>query len=219
MDSGYWLRPRGGAGWWRTGLGGCAPASAAPSALVQSIACAIAQMEGSNPLLDSTNNPGRLRAGPGQVGTSYGFAVFPDLATGWDALYKRVQSGINAGQTLGTFFGGVPCSNPPGNTCGGYAPAADSNQPNVYASFVGSQVGVSTGVPLAQVQAAYDGGAAVPPASGDQAPAGGSTGLISDVLSGNYPTLDVTGGAGGVDPVYLAAGAVLAVGVIWALTR
>ncbi len=220
LGSDYWARPRGGAGrWWRTGLGGCAPASAAPSALVQAIACAIAQVEGPNPLLDPTNNPGRLRAGPGQIGTSYGFAVFPDLATGWRALYARVQSGINAGQSLSTFFAGVPCNNPPGNTCGGYAPAADSNQPNVYAGIVGSQVGVSTGVPLAQLQAAYDGGSTLPPSSGDQAAGDAFTGLSVDTGWSMLPIVEDFGALSAADPLTLAVGAVLAVSVLWAVTR
>ena len=58
------------------------------------IAQAIYQMEGSGPTTIATrnNNPGNLRSGPGQIGTNGGFAVFPDMATGWAALDNQIES-------------------------------------------------------------------------------------------------------------------------------
>jgi len=57
------------------------------SDLTVSIAQAIYQMEGSGPSTIATrnNNPGNLRSGVGQTGSNGGYAVFPDMATGWAA--------------------------------------------------------------------------------------------------------------------------------------
>lgn len=117
-----------------------------PTPLVSSIASAIAQMEGYNTpgtIAAKNNNPGNVRSGAGQIGTSGGFAVFPDAATGWAALDYETQRRIAAGENLQQFFGG--------GTIPGYAPAADSNNPTGYAAFVAQQIGVDPTVSLSSV--------------------------------------------------------------------
>ena len=112
---------------------------------VPSLASAIAQMEGYNTpgtLAARNNNPGNLRSGPGQVGTSGGFAVFPDAATGWAALDNQISVNASRGLTLNEFFAGKP------GVYAGYAPSADSNDPAHYAAFVASQTGADPNVPL-----------------------------------------------------------------------
>ena len=128
---------------WRTrGLG-----SLGLGDLTSSISAAIAQFEGFNSpgsLAARNNNPGNLRSGPGQIGTSGGFAVFPDASTGWAALNNQVNLNISRGLTMDQFFGG-------GNGYPGYAPSADSNNPAAYSSFVANAAGVPTNVPLNEV--------------------------------------------------------------------
>jgi hypothetical protein len=118
------------------------------SSLVDAIAQAIYQMEGNGPNTIATrnNNPGNLRSGPGQIGTNGGYAVFPDMATGFAALDNQIQLNIDRGLTLQEFFGGKP------GVYAGYAPAADSNQPTTYANFVAGQVGIDANTPLNQIQ-------------------------------------------------------------------
>ncbi len=123
--------------------------------LVTDISAGITRQENANPAF---NNPGNLRAGPGQTGTSAnGIAIFPDWSTGEAALERQVQLNIDRGLTLSEFFGGKPGVYP------GYAPAADSNQPNIYTAHVSSWEGIPADVPLSQLQAGYqaaDSGAA-----------------------------------------------------------
>ena len=121
------------------------------SGIVQDLASAIARQENANP---AYNNPGALRAGPGQIGTSAsGFAIFPDYATGEAALENQIQLNIGRGLTLQQFFAGqrdasgnvIPGGYP------GYAPAADANQPNVYAQNVAAWAGIPANVPMNQL--------------------------------------------------------------------
>jgi hypothetical protein len=112
---------------------------------VSSLASAIAQMEGYNTpgtLAQRNNNPGNLRSGPGQVGTSGGFAVFATPDDGWAALDNQIQVNAGRGLTLNEFFAGKPGVYP------GYAPSADANNPAAYAAFVASQTGADPNTPL-----------------------------------------------------------------------
>lgn len=152
VDPSYWQRPRGVVLRLR-GLG----AAASSSPFVQSMAQAIAQQEGygaPNSACTAINNPGCLRAGPGQTGTSaQGFAIFPDASTGWNALDSQIQYNIGLGLNMQQFFGGQPGVYP------GYAPSADANNPTAYASNIATWTGVNdTTTPLSQLQAAYDSG-------------------------------------------------------------
>ena len=118
------------------------------TALVTSLAQAIYRQEGSGPntLATINNNPGNLRSGPGQVGTdANGYAIFASMQDGWNALYNQVQINIDRGLTLNEFFAGKPGVYP------GYAPAADSNQPYVYASNVSQWTGIDPNTPLNQL--------------------------------------------------------------------
>jgi hypothetical protein len=174
--------------------------------LVSSIAQAIAQMEGYNSpgtLAQRNNNPGNLRSGAGQIGTSGGFAVFPDAATGWAALDNQVQLNINRGLTLDQFFAG-------GNGYPGYAPSADANNPAQYASFVGSQVGISTTVPLSQLQAAGASAGSFSLSDMTGASAFDPAGLF------DLSTVDFGGQTGGGLSPLLIGGVVLAgLGLLW----
>jgi len=122
------------------------------SDLTVSIAQAIYQMEGSGPSTIATrnNNPGNLRSGVGQTGSNGGYAVFPDMATGWAALYHQIDLNISRGLTLYEFFGGNLAT---GGTYQGYAPSADSNDPINYANVVASRTGIDPSVPLNQLGA------------------------------------------------------------------
>ena len=186
VDPFYWSRPRGivlppalrGLGTFPV-----ANPNSSSSALVNSIASAIATQEGygaANSACTSINNPGCLRAGPGQIGTSaQGFAIFPDADTGWAALDYQTQYNINQGVTLQQFFAG-------GNGYPGYAPSADSNNPTSYANGVASAVGIPTNVPLSQLQSSYDSGAST------SAPLDLSTLDIPDTSSSDTSSTDYT---------------------------
>ena len=128
------------------------------SSQVDAIAQAIAQMEGYNSpgsLAQRNNNPGNLRSGPGQIGTSSGFAVFASPDDGFAALNNQIQLNASRGLTLNQFFAGLP------GVYAGYAPSSDANNPAQYASFVSGQTGIDPNTPLDQVLS----GAAGPPAA------------------------------------------------------
>lgn len=106
---------------------------------IDDIAAAIARQEGGG--CGPNNNPGNLRNW-GSLPTSRGFAVFPTCDAGWSALRQQVQRNVDRGLTLEEFFGGKPGVYP------GYAPAADQNQPAVYAANVSTWTGIPQNVPL-----------------------------------------------------------------------
>jgi len=122
------------------------------------LAAAITRMEGScsAPGVCRNNNPGNLRAyAAGQPVDSRGIRIFPDYQSGYDALLTQERVNISKGLTVDEFFGGKPGVYP------GYAPAADRNNPNVYAGNVSSWLGIPRDVPLSQLvggsSAAVDG--------------------------------------------------------------
>lgn len=123
------------------GLGG--------AAFTDSLAQAIARFEGYNvagSVAARNNNPGNLRAGPGQTGTDAGgYAIFPDTDTGFAALDNQINLNIGRGLSLDEFFAGKPGVYP------GYAPSADSNNPTQYASTVAGWLGIDPSVPLASI--------------------------------------------------------------------
>lgn len=126
--------------------GGAAPAGAVtPTPLAQ----AIATFEGfdkAGSVAQRNNNPGNLRSGPGQTGTDKnGYAIFPDLNTGWAALHDLIQKRSGDDLTLQEFFGGKKGVYP------GYAPAGDRNDPATYAATVAGQLGVEPGAKLADI--------------------------------------------------------------------
>jgi hypothetical protein len=116
--------------------------------IVQDIAAGIERQEGMN---CRNNNPGALRSW-GSLPTSGGFAVFPSCDAGRQALQQQVQINIDRGLTLDEFFAGKP------GVYGGYAPAADSNQPNVYAAHVSQWSGIPADVPLNTLDTYYSSG-------------------------------------------------------------
>jgi len=118
------------------------------------LAVAITRMEGScsSPGVCVNNNPGNLRAYlPTQPVDSRGIRIFPDYQSGYKALIGQEQTNINLGLNLDEFFAGKgQC---PGPSCvyPGYAPAADRNQPSVYAGNVASWLGIPRDVSLASI--------------------------------------------------------------------
>ena len=167
------------------------------SSLVSAIAAAITQMEGFYPgsLAYRNNNPGNLSSGPGMTGTSGGFAVFPDLATGQAALENQIQLNIDRGLSLDTFFAG-------NGDYPGYAPKCSDpkcagNDPTAYANFVGSQVGIDTSTPLSQLES-------------DLSPAPSSDDSGVD-LSGDSDG----GGSGGISTGVILALVAASVGLVW----
>lgn len=109
------------------------------------IADAIARMEGFysvGSIAQRNNNPGNLRSGQGQIGSAGGFAVFPDVASGWAALERQIDLNISRGLNLYQFFGGEP------GVYAGYAPSSDSNNPTYYADFVANVTGIDPNLPL-----------------------------------------------------------------------
>jgi hypothetical protein len=164
------------------------------------MAQSIARQEGygaANSACTAINNPGCLRAGPGQIGTSgQGFAIFPDASTGWSALDSQIQYNISLGLNMNQFFAGEAGVYP------GYAPSVDSNNPAQYASNVASWMGVDTTTPLAQLQAAYDN-------------SGGSTSYLIPDLGSDLTVLpDYSSQQTDYTPYLLAAAAVLVLGIM-----
>lgn len=116
--------------------------------LIDSIAQAIATMEGfykPGSLAARNNNPGNLRSW-GANPIVNGYAAFPTVEAGWAALKAQIQKNINRGLNLTEFFSGKP------GVYGGYAPAADKNDPANYARFVAGRVGIDINTPLASIQ-------------------------------------------------------------------
>lgn len=109
------------------------------------LAAAITRQEGacSAPGVCTGNNPGNLRAyAAGQPVDSRGIRIFPSYQAGYDALLSQERVNISKGVTLDEFFAGKPGVYP------GYAPAADRNQPSVYAGNVSTWAGIPRDVPL-----------------------------------------------------------------------
>lgn len=115
--------------------------------LVDDLAAAIERMEsGGNPnsIAMRNNNPGNLRSW-GSYPVVNGYVQFPDYATGLNALKAQIAKNIGRGLSLREFFGGKP------GVYGGYAPAADANNPNSYAATVAGWLGVDADTPLSQI--------------------------------------------------------------------
>jgi hypothetical protein len=160
-----------------------APATGAtPSPLAQ----AIASFEGfdkAGSVAQRNNNPGNLRAGPGQTGTDKnGYAIFPDLNTGWSALHDLIQKRSGDNLTLQEFFGGKKGVYP------GYAPAADKNDPANYAATVAKTLGVDPTAKLADIPgslpAAAKPGARITPDMQGQAVIDALPGSVAQMVKG-----------------------------------
>jgi hypothetical protein len=184
------------------------------SAFTSSLASSIARFEGygvAGSVAQRNNNPGNLRAGPGQTGTdANGYAIFPDAATGYAALDNQIDLNINRGLTLNQFFAGEP------GVYAGYAPSADSNNPTQYAATVAGWMGIDPTVPLSTLAG---GSVAAPLDTSTLAPAVGSddSGTPADSSSSDDSALtaDV-----GVSSTVLVGGAIALAGlaVWWALS-
>jgi hypothetical protein len=162
--------------------------------LVQDLAQAIARYETANfnpaTLGMRNNNPGNLRSW-GAYPVVNGYVQFPDYATGLAALEQQTQKNIDRGLNLYEFFGGKA------GVYGGYAPAADQNQPKTYAETVAGWLGISAAAPLSTVASA------APPAS---SPGFQWTAILSNGDdAGGVPTAVVAAlGVGGLALLWLA---------------
>jgi hypothetical protein len=109
--------------------------------LTDTLAQSIATFEGffqPGTLAQRNNNPGNLRAGAGQTGTDpNGFAVFPDVSTGWAALYHQISLDSGRGLDLSQFISK-------------YAPPSENNTGN-YLNYLTGQLGVSPTTQLADL--------------------------------------------------------------------
>ncbi len=172
------------------------------------LAAAITRMEGSctGPTTCRNNNPGNLRAyAAGQPVDSRGIRIFPDYQSGYNALLAQEQLNISKGLTVDEFFAGKPGVYP------GYAPAADSNNPSVYAGNVSSWLGIPRDVPLSEL---LGGSSAVPNTVATMADGSGVD--AGDSATAAEWSLDPVLSDGGLSP--LAWGAIaLGVGAaLWA---
>lgn len=100
------------------------------------VALAVQQQEGYYPgsIAYKNNNPGNLMYA-GQSGATgkdaNGFAVFPDYATGFQALLNQIALDANRGMTISQFTAS-------------YAPASvPGNNPGVYATNIANATGLS----------------------------------------------------------------------------
>lgn len=112
--------------------------------LIKDFAESIARFEGfyrTRSRAARNNNPGNLRSW-GTTPVVGGYAVFPTEALGWRALKLQIGKNIDRGLTTEEFFGGKHKVYP------GYAPAADRNEPKIYAKFVAKRVGIPVDVPI-----------------------------------------------------------------------
>lgn len=162
--------------------------------LVELLADAITKFEGGGPadLNMRNNNPGNLRTW-GSYPVVNGYVKFPDMATGRAALEKQIQLNIRRGLSLSEFFAGKP------GVYGGYAPAADANNPNNYANTVAAWLGISPTIALNSpgLTASLDFPAAV-------TPSGEGDGPVVAAVAGTLPAaLLVALGLGGAALAYI----------------
>lgn len=110
------------------------------------VASTIQTIEGWFPgsVSQSNNNPGNLKyAGqPGATGAdASGFAVFPTVAAGEQALQNQISLDASRGETIAQF-------------AAKYAPAQDSNDPVSYAAQIAAATGLSVNDPLSAADSA-----------------------------------------------------------------
>jgi hypothetical protein len=90
----------------------------------------------------TNRNPGNLRL-QGRDADDKGYTIFPDLPTGYSALLRELQSKFSGNNSHGIG---------PSSTLLGlfniYAPPADNNPTNAYATFVASWVSHVLGKPV-----------------------------------------------------------------------
>lgn len=136
--------------------------------LIDTLANAIATMEGfytSGSIAQRNNNPGNLTASPYATGNADGYSVFPDAATGMEALEYQLELYANRGLTLDQVFNGIPAGQNSAYPNGfpGYAPSGTTsmttgNDPGSYLSYVLGQLDVGADTSLS---ALYDTGTTV----------------------------------------------------------
>ena len=139
------------------------------------IAAAIQTQEGYYPgtIAYTNNNPGNLICAnqTGGIGCNKGFEVFPDYATGDQALLAQIQNYANRGLTINQMMAI-------------YAPATDANgnpipgnNPTLYAQNIANVLGVDPNTPLTTALASSP----------------GSTGTIADTLDASVDGSDTSG--------------------------
>jgi hypothetical protein len=150
---------------------------------VDTVAQAIQTMEGyyAGSATFRTNNPGALmyagQSGSTGADPATGLAIFPDYATGYQALLNQINLDASRGLTIDQFTAK-------------YAPAAAGNNPGAYAMSIASATGLSPSDPLSM--ALSDGSAGIDPTTGlplDTSNLGDAAG------SGTFTAAAVVGGA------------------------
>jgi hypothetical protein len=109
------------------------PGAAQLDGPLNDFAQAVYQFEGgrdTDSLNVRNNNPGNVKSGPGQTGTSGGYATFASFADGWSALQQLItkRAAQHPDWDFYDFFSS-------------YAPASDNNDPNAYAEYVANYAG------------------------------------------------------------------------------
>lgn len=200
------------------------------SDLVSSIASAITQMEGTIPpnaqypngsLAYQNNNPGNIiYIGPNQNGQSGvvkgagGFALFPSVASGQDALDNQIQSQINSGQNLTQFFNQYAPGNTTNAAGGVQTPAATQN----YINYVAQQTGIDPSVPLTQ----YQSGTVSPnalPSDPTQLASDSSDDSSLPSTAGVLDLSSITDAISNVDPTVAIAIGAFGLIVVWAIAQ
>ena len=139
---------------WASLTGGANPFAAAnswaqqqsnPTASVNGQSVTYTYPDGSKVTLSGThafrdNNPGDLRSGHGSIGRDGGFAIYPSL-----------DAGVNA---LGATLTGKYADSTIGDTMKAFAPANDGNDPVKYAAALASAVGVPVSTKISSLSPA-----------------------------------------------------------------
>lgn len=118
------------------------------SGKIAAFAVAIAKAEGfyvPNTIPAKSNNPGDLKVPGSAKTTPGGITIFESLEDGWSALYHQLEiivTGRSAVYSLDMTIKQMGDK---------WAPAADKNQPGVWAQNVAAALGVPVTTPLRQV--------------------------------------------------------------------
>jgi len=134
-------------------------------ALIDAMAEAMAREEGfyvPRSIAEQNKNPGNLRTWGTMPISAGGYAKFPTVEAGWDALKQQIAYNVwgkgprdpfplrvSQPLTFKTFYAGQRDSDGHVLTGGypGYSPAADKNNPDGYAKFVYSRVHAALKLP------------------------------------------------------------------------
>lgn len=121
-----------------------------PSSTVEKIAVAIARAEGfyvTGSIPQRAKNPGDLERGDIGYGTISGKTVYPDILSGWNALYAQIRGMLDGSSAI---YGPDWTIQDVANM---YVSGQDTPTPDstAWANNVASTLGVTTDTPIGQV--------------------------------------------------------------------